>query len=140
MRQYWANRKAKMSRATEDFAFYTVYLALCESGYAWVETRTKTQYRESCDLTTKDKMYRPLLSVAHFLPEGSEAFVFTDSLLLRRGFNRFRSRDEIILVIQSFEVMALQTIEEKGINMYVEKVRRSRNPARKLLAASRKSD
>jgi hypothetical protein len=129
-----------MSRATEDFAFYTVYLALCESGYAWVETRTKTQERESCDLTTKDKAYQPLLSVAQFLPEGSEAFVFTDSLLLRRGFNRVRSRDEIILVVPSFEVMALQMIEEKGIKMYVEKVRRSRNPARKLLAASRKSD
>jgi hypothetical protein len=129
-----------MSRAAENVAFYMVYLALCESGYAWVETRTKTQARESCDLTTRDKLYQPLLSVAQFLPEESEAFVFTDSLLLRRGFNRFRSPDEIITVVPSFEVMALQTIEEKGIKMYVEKVKRGRNPARKLLAASRKSD
>jgi hypothetical protein len=31
-------------------------------------------------------------------------------------------------------------IEEKGIKMYVEKVRRSRNPAWRLLAASRQKD
>lgn len=129
------------SSAEELYKFYIAGIGSIDGGkdsaYAWVETKTKTsEMRQSERLSDKEAIYMAFSTVVQGLPPGSEAFVFTNSLFLRRRFNSPRWKHEII-VFPSVEEVTYQTIEAKKLKIHMEKVERRRNPAWKLLIDSR---
>jgi hypothetical protein len=128
------------SNVSEFNIFYIAGIGCSDSGegsaYAWVDSRTKRTHKEEVlGLTTKAATYEALSSVVGYLLPGSEAFVFTHSLFLRRDIKRPRYDHEIIF--PTVAEITRQMINLKKLTIHVEKVRRSRNPAWKLLAASR---
>ncbi len=124
-----------MPRDVESPELKTFYICGCESAFAWVETRTgKTHKQAVRNLSAKAATVAALSSVVSYLPNGSEAFVFTHSVFLHRDFNRFRSCDEIIF--PTVAEMTRQMIKVRKLTIHVERIGRNRNPAWKLLSGS----
>ena len=109
------------------------------SAYAWVEGRTKrTHTEEIYGLTAHAAKHQALQSVVWYLPPGSEANVLTDSKILHRHFNGYRTvQDDQLWDIAE---VTSQMIRHKKLSIHVNEIRRNRNPAWKLLAASRQND
>jgi hypothetical protein len=72
------------------------------------------------------------------LPTGSEAYVLTDSAILHRHFNGFRTvQDDQLWDIAE---VTSQMIRHKKLSIHVDKIKRNRSPAWKLLDAFRQKD
>jgi hypothetical protein len=106
------------------------------SAYAWVECSTKrTHTREAYGLTANAAKYQALQSVVWDLPTESEAYVLTDSAILHRHFNGYRTVQDDQL--EDIAAVTSQMIRDKKLSIHVDKIKRKRNPAWQLLASSR---
>jgi hypothetical protein len=106
------------------------------SAYAWIEARTKrTHTLEAYGMSTNEAKFQALLSIIFDLPPETEALIRTDSRVVARHFNGDRwPADPVLLDVCR---VACQMIYEKHLTIHVEMIKRNRNPAWKLLAASR---
>jgi hypothetical protein len=128
------------SNVSEFNIFYIAGIGCGDSGegsaYAWIEGKTKESLVEEFDgMTANAAKYEALFSVVRYLPPGSEAYVMTDSAILYRDFNGFRTvRDDGLTDIGT---LTTQLIFSKKLSIHIERVKRNRNPAWKMLVASR---
>jgi hypothetical protein len=126
--------------SSEFITFYIGGIGCDDSGedsaYGWVECGTKRTYaREAYGLTANAAKYEALLDVVFCLAPGSEAYVLTDSTILHRHFNGYRTVQDDQL--EDLAEVTSQMIRHKNLSIHVDKIKRNRNPAWKLLAASR---
>jgi len=131
------------SEVSEFNIFYIGGIGCDDSGggsaYGWVECRTKrTHTREVYGLSVHAAKYQALQSVVWYLPPESEAYVLTDSTILHRHFNGYRTVQDDEL--EDLDRVTSQMIYDKKLSIHVDKIKRNRNPAWKLLAAFRQKD
>jgi hypothetical protein len=106
------------------------------SAFCFIEGRTRLNYEKELDgLSANAAKYHALFNVVRYLSPGSEAYVLTDSMILFQDFNGHRIVQDPTL--RDIAQLTYQLMYQKKVSIHVERIRRTRNPAWKLLAKSR---
>jgi ribonuclease HI len=102
------------------------------SGFAWICTTTKEKAIERIpNLTNNQAEYRALIAALEGLPPGAHVDLYSDSQLLCCQFNgRFSAKDPALTDLLA---QAQSLVKQKRLQVPVQWVSRTRNPAGKLL-------